>query len=316
MKMRFAFTAASGLIALMGFAPAHAVDLQANFNLFGEVFRFGLGQGNVPLHFGVDSGIAAPQVGDFGYRPGGVPFTSGVLSSLVLPPAGVPGVVDYNFSLPFSLEVDTPSSMYIGIGDNGLNGISGGNIQVYFDFTDNTFFPGWSILRDRPDQGLKLVSVVLADGTPLDEVGFTLDFIEENTILGAGISAFDRCGFGVITSFVVASDNDVASLVPPGCNSAAASKLEGGGDGFNPATEALVDLDVLAEPDPFVFDFAFATVSGSNNVVLREASSPPPTSSVPGPLPALGAVAAFGYSRKLRKRIKNSKQLPVASAIN
>jgi hypothetical protein len=36
--------------------------------------------------------------------------------------------------------------------------------------------------------------------------------------------------------------------------------------------------------------------------------------SVPGPLPVLGAAAAFGFSRKLRKRIKSSK-LPVASAI-
>ncbi len=30
------------------------------------------------------------------------------------------------------------------------------------------------------------------------------------------------------------------------------------------------------------------------------------TASVPGPLPALGAAAAFGFSRKLRKRIKRS----------
>jgi hypothetical protein len=34
--------------------------------------------------------------------------------------------------------------------------------------------------------------------------------------------------------------------------------------------------------------------------------------SVPGPLPVLGAAAAFGYSRKLRKRI-NSRKQPVAS---
>jgi phospholipase/lecithinase/hemolysin len=36
---------------------------------------------------------------------------------------------------------------------------------------------------------------------------------------------------------------------------------------------------------------------------------------VPGPLPVLGAAAAFGFSRKLRKRIKSSK-LPVVSAID
>lgn len=36
---------------------------------------------------------------------------------------------------------------------------------------------------------------------------------------------------------------------------------------------------------------------------------------VPGPLPILGAFAAFGYSRKLKKRIKGNETLPVASAI-
>jgi hypothetical protein len=34
--------------------------------------------------------------------------------------------------------------------------------------------------------------------------------------------------------------------------------------------------------------------------------------SVPGPLPLLGAAAAFGYSRKLRKSVKSSK-LPAAT---
>jgi hypothetical protein len=33
----------------------------------------------------------------------------------------------------------------------------------------------------------------------------------------------------------------------------------------------------------------------------------PPAAPVPGPLPALGAAAAFGFSRKLRKRIKINK---------
>jgi hypothetical protein len=37
---------------------------------------------------------------------------------------------------------------------------------------------------------------------------------------------------------------------------------------------------------------------------------------VPGPLPVFGAAAAFGYSRKLRKRIARSKTVPVASAID
>ena len=36
---------------------------------------------------------------------------------------------------------------------------------------------------------------------------------------------------------------------------------------------------------------------------------------VPGPLPVFGAAAAFGYSRTLRKRIANSKAVPVFSPI-
>ena len=37
---------------------------------------------------------------------------------------------------------------------------------------------------------------------------------------------------------------------------------------------------------------------------LRRRLYPPPAASAPGPLPLLGAGAVFGFSRKLRKRIK------------
>jgi hypothetical protein len=52
---------------------------------------------------------------------------------------------------------------------------------------------------------------------------------------------------------------------------------------------------------------ASSTISNFNVAV--------PNVAVPGPLPLFGAAAAFGYSRKLRKRIVNSKVVPVASAI-
>ena len=42
----------------------------------------------------------------------------------------------------------------------------------------------------------------------------------------------------------------------------------------------------------------------------------PHPESVPAPLPVFGAAAAFGYSRRLRKRITRSKNLPLASAID
>jgi hypothetical protein len=40
---------------------AQAVDLKANFRLFGEVNRFGLGYGDMALHFGVNA--PAAQIG-------------------------------------------------------------------------------------------------------------------------------------------------------------------------------------------------------------------------------------------------------------
>jgi hypothetical protein len=42
----------------------------------------------------------------------------------------------------------------------------------------------------------------------------------------------------------------------------------------------------------------------------------PTSASVPGPLPALGAAATFGFSRKLRKRINSSKLPEVMSAFD
>jgi hypothetical protein len=44
----------------------------------------------------------------------------------------------------------------------------------------------------------------------------------------------------------------------------------------------------------------------SNSVVYAQATLFTAPTAAPGPLPALGAAAAFGFSRKLRKRIKHS----------
>jgi hypothetical protein len=44
----------------------------------------------------------------------------------------------------------------------------------------------------------------------------------------------------------------------------------------------------------------FAFTSGSEQIILRN------NPQTPGPLPLLGAAAAFGYSRKLRNRIQKS----------
>ena len=59
--------------------------------------------------------------------------------------------------------------------------------------------------------------------------------------------------------------------------------------------------DPIGGADPFPTS-SFKTYTWAQ---ATRAGLPPP--SVPGPLPILGVGAAFGYSRKLRKRIKNAK---------
>jgi len=80
----------------------------------------------------------------------------------------------------------------------------------------------------------------------------------------------------------------------------------GGGPntGFNYFIQlSTADIASLRLGDSFV---------GIANFTFDDAS---PMAAVPGPLPLLGVGAAFGYSRKFRKRIVSSKVLPVASAI-
>ena len=289
---------------------ANAVELSANFRLYGEVDRFSfLGFGDLGINFGVNASPAT--IGSFSFSPGLSPGVStGVLSSVALPAFGF-SVVDTTFSVPFDLDLDSPGSFYIGLGDNGINGFSGGSKQVIFDFSDFIYF-GNGILLASPNQGLSLESVTLRDGTLLEDVGLSFKFIEANTLLRAGVSASDTAGIGGIVTSVTASDSPPNSALISSIKAVASSKLKGGDDGFSGQNKSLLSLDINPEPDPFVFDLAFATVSGSSNVLLTR-TGPPSPSHVPGPLPILGVGAGFGFSRKLRKRIKTTR---AAKAIN
>ena len=68
-----------------------------------------------------------------------------------------------------------------------------------------------------------------------------------------------------------------------------------------------------------VFDdpnFAGINLLGSEVVVYAQAViAPRSVAAAPSPLPLLGVAAAFGYNRKLRKRIKTHKLPDVVSAI-
>jgi hypothetical protein len=60
-----------------------------------------------------------------------------------------------------------------------------------------------------------------------------------------------------------------------------------------------------------LFDPGDPSYIGDTISVQVNASGSP--ASVPGPLPILGVTATFGFSRKLRKRIKNSAKLVSSS---
>src|SRR5512141_279828 len=98
---------ALGLASRGQFISAHAqgksqsaeiVNLLANFHVYGEVKRFGLGHGDMELHFGVNNPAAC--LGKMEFIPGGTFQGSGVFSDLHLPPSGFT-VINKTFSVPF-----------------------------------------------------------------------------------------------------------------------------------------------------------------------------------------------------------------------
>jgi hypothetical protein len=82
-------------------------------------------------------------------------------------------------------------------------------------------------------------------------------------------------GVGTIFQFIYESSHDGAC---PGCTAVFEAGKHGLGPGYGGPQEG------WAQATPYT----------------------PSAAPVPGPLPALGAAAAFGFSRKLRKRIKGS----------
>jgi hypothetical protein len=75
------------------------------------------------------------------------------------------------------------------------------------------------------------------------------------------------------------------------------------GNNSNPSLITSYNVAAIRQ-DGSIGDGTFYSTNGSETFTWAQADLVPP---VPGPLPALGAAAAFGLSRKLRKRIKDSK---------
>jgi hypothetical protein len=58
------------------------------------------------------------------------------------------------------------------------------------------------------------------------------------------------------------------------------------------------------------------TINGTSETIEVFVGNPPapPGTPVPGPLPLFGAAAAFGYSRRLRRRVNSSRFAPHPAA--
>ena len=107
-------------------------------------------------------------------------------------------------------------------------------------------------------------------------------------------------GWGTFTNFVGGSGIDVSGGQVTGSDVWFKNIFDGGQDLY------LGNIGNLApELSNSAFSvYTYDTSPGSTNTLLFTAASPAPAS-VPGPLPLFGAGAAFGWSRRLRRRIKS-----------
>jgi hypothetical protein len=75
------------------------------------------------------------------------------------------------------------------------------------------------------------------------------------------------------------------------------------------AAGTTISVQLLSNNDLSLDGSGNLSGSGSNGFyddIRIHTATTPPTTSTPGPLPVLGAGAAFGVSRRLRRRIKSS----------
>lgn len=285
-------------------ANAEMIDLTANFHLLGEVNRLNfLGWGDMTVNFGVNptgGSVSGTEIGKIEFTGNtGASATSGVLSPLNIIDRNGWQVVDFDFSVSFTIDDFVDASMFIGLGTNYIGSAAGasGSVRAIFDFSDNIWYQG-SILQGSFDQGLSLTSVTLSDGTSLEDSGYQFEIIAENTTLSAFATAADDRGQISAIIDTAPGTEKRAAVFPFG--GTASSKLLGGINRAGVPTEALVNLDVNPEPNGLVFDLAGASIGGDSNIRLyRTDSGPAP---VPEPttflLFGLGLLGLTGVSRK------------------
>jgi hypothetical protein len=218
--------------------------------------------------------------------------------------------------------------------------------QLFYSFQQNSPVPGTGTLDDPGDNWwVKAVVEEVTGGIKIDFTSnfsdpnnFADDFVFslKNTL--SNITVTCTAGTGTTCTpppiyeydpngkqnFVSTKDWELALFTPPNPGGID-DKLSGQGDTISYTVLATVFAGTAQQRGLLIEDFnasgnAFScthmkgiTASGSNPTSSRICTGQNPTpfvfpaSSVPGPLPILGAAAAFGYSRKLRTRIQSSR---------
>jgi hypothetical protein len=132
------------------------------------------------------------------------------------------------------------------------------------------------------------------------ETAFDLSDFDPSSVNIIGSWSVDDVGIDIILN-----GNPTGTTTTGGFNTLSSFSLSSG------FTSGVNTLAFVARDDFLLGGLLVRDISGTGR---RLVIPPPDTDSVPGPLPLLGVGAAFGFSRKLRKRIRGS--LPVARAIN
>jgi hypothetical protein len=115
--------------------------------------------------------------------------------------------------------------------------------------------------------------------------------------------SFDQDGFSAIVSLNAALDSSVASRSTIACE---AGVCEGASGYVSSPWFSTMYWDGISSATVGGVPINYTVISSSG---FNYRNSARPAASVPGPLSGVGAAAAFGFSRKLRNRIKNRKDV-------
>lgn len=148
--------------------------------------------------------------------------------------------------------------------------------------------------------------------------GGTVDVGSLDQPLSAGPVAFtvevDASAYSFVANYLSASSTEILYSTA-GCGGLCFNKWNPSGFNFGSIASNTTWRSLLGTfngANSGSGDFSWSTISPQ----LAGTMAPPPSSitfsaaEVPGPLPALGAAAAFGWSRRLRKRISSSGRSP------